>query len=76
MRYVRFQFDGEKKSGIIENCQDIYEIEGDFFNGYRLTDKHYSLESVTLLPPTSPSKIVAIGVNYRDHATEMSIPSP
>jgi len=29
-----------------------------------------------LLPPVTPSKIVAIGLNYKDHAAEMSKPLP
>jgi 2-keto-4-pentenoate hydratase/2-oxohepta-3-ene-1,7-dioic acid hydratase in catechol pathway len=29
-----------------------------------------------ILPPVSPSKIVAIGLNYRDHAAEMNKPLP
>ena len=31
---------------------------------------------VTLLPPCIPSKIVAVGLNYRDHAAELGFPIP
>ena len=34
------------------------------------------LAGATLLPPVEPSKIVAIGRNYRDHAAELGNPLP
>jgi 2-keto-4-pentenoate hydratase/2-oxohepta-3-ene-1,7-dioic acid hydratase in catechol pathway len=35
-----------------------------------------SLEEARLLPPAVPSKIVAVGLNYRDHAAERGKPLP
>ncbi len=34
------------------------------------------VEEVKLLPPTVPSKIVAVGLNYRDHAEELGVKVP
>jgi len=34
------------------------------------------LESVRLLPPVAPSKIVCVGLNYKDHAAEQNKPLP
>jgi len=34
------------------------------------------LESFTLLPPVRPSKIVCVGRNYKDHATELGNDAP
>ena len=37
----------------------------------------FALDSVTLLPPIpNPGKIIAIGLNYRDHAAEQNVPLP
>ncbi len=36
----------------------------------------YSFEEVTFLPPCRPTKIVCIGLNYRDHADESGLPVP
>lgn len=38
--------------------------------------REYSMDSVKVLPPCTPTKIVCVGLNYRDHAEEMkdSIP--
>lgn len=33
----------------------------------------YELSELRILPPASPSKIVCIGLNYRDHARELSM---
>jgi 2-keto-4-pentenoate hydratase/2-oxohepta-3-ene-1,7-dioic acid hydratase in catechol pathway len=33
--------------------------------------KEYALDKVTVLPPCKPTKIVCVGLNYKDHAAEM-----
>jgi 2-keto-4-pentenoate hydratase/2-oxohepta-3-ene-1,7-dioic acid hydratase in catechol pathway len=40
-------------------------------DGIRLTGVTYPLAEVTLLAPVLPSKVVAVGKNYADHAREM-----
>lgn len=49
----------------------VREIEGNPFDGVILTGREFTRTGVTILPPVSPSKIVAIGLNYKDHAFEM-----
>ena len=41
-----------------------------------MTDRWYDYDQVRILPPCQPSKIVAVGLNYRDHARELSLPEP
>ncbi len=36
----------------------------------------FELSELRILPPASPSKIVCIGLNYRDHARELSMEIP
>jgi 2-keto-4-pentenoate hydratase/2-oxohepta-3-ene-1,7-dioic acid hydratase in catechol pathway len=36
----------------------------------------YRLDEVRLLSPCFPSKVVAVGLNYRDHAEEVNLPVP
>jgi 2-keto-4-pentenoate hydratase/2-oxohepta-3-ene-1,7-dioic acid hydratase in catechol pathway len=56
---------------------DLFEIEGDVFREYRTTAPiPGGLDRVRLLAPVSPSKIVAVGLNYRDHAAEQGKPLP
>jgi 2-keto-4-pentenoate hydratase/2-oxohepta-3-ene-1,7-dioic acid hydratase in catechol pathway len=33
--------------------------------------KEYAMDKVTVLPPCKPTKIVCVGLNYKDHAAEM-----
>ena len=54
---------------------DARLVEGDVFGQYEL-GAAVALEGAALLPPVRPSKIVAIGLNYRDHALEMNKPLP
>jgi 2-keto-4-pentenoate hydratase/2-oxohepta-3-ene-1,7-dioic acid hydratase in catechol pathway len=49
----------------------VHEISGDIFGEWCETTRAWPLEQVKLLPPVTPSKIVCIGRNYREHAAEL-----
>ncbi|MFQ5721600.1 MAG: fumarylacetoacetate hydrolase family protein, partial [Candidatus Aminicenantales bacterium] len=49
----------------------LYPIRGSIFRKFKLEEEGIALGEVTLLPPVSPSKIIAVGANYRNHAHEM-----
>jgi 2-keto-4-pentenoate hydratase/2-oxohepta-3-ene-1,7-dioic acid hydratase in catechol pathway len=74
VRIARFSY-GEAASasfafGAIEG-DEIAVIDGHPFGEVTLTGRRLPLSGVRLLPPILPSKIVAIGKNYADHAREM-----
>ena len=69
MKFVRFLYDHTSAYGLLEGDQ-VRPIEGDPFSGYQPTRKELPLKAVRLLAPCIPSKIVAVGVNYPDHAAE------
>ena len=83
MRFCRFQSDDTVLYGLIEKTatQDVIHrtlgefpsIESDFERGAPV---ELPLTSVRLLSPVSPSKIVCIGRNYREHAKELNHPIP
>jgi len=50
-------------------------VEGDIFGAHELGDTIAS-NGQRLLSPVAPSKIVAIGLNYKDHAAEQGKPLP
>jgi len=54
----------------------VQEISGDIFAGYQVNDVSYSLQTIKILAPCDPSKIVAVGLNYRTHATEVNMELP
>jgi 2-keto-4-pentenoate hydratase/2-oxohepta-3-ene-1,7-dioic acid hydratase in catechol pathway len=54
----------------VERDGKLYWLEGDVFGSYR-AGAEIAESAHTLLAPTAPSKIMAIGLNYKDHAAEM-----
>jgi 2-keto-4-pentenoate hydratase/2-oxohepta-3-ene-1,7-dioic acid hydratase in catechol pathway len=52
--------------------------EGEWFDGFVLPRSQYSipLAEVRLLAPVTPSKIVCVGRNYREHAAELGNKMP
>ena len=77
MRIVRFEKEGRSGYGILEGEQ-ISVLWGTPYNeGLKnTTGEVMSLPEVKLLAPCEPGKIVALGLNYRDHAAEIGHPLP
>ncbi len=72
MKVLRFGIAGRIAWGALgPNSETVREAEGAPFGGIRFTGNEYRLGEVRLFAPVSPSKIVAVGLNYRDHAREM-----
>ena len=71
MRIVRYLYKNEEPvyGWVFEN--KVGDIEGDIFGEYRRLEAEIPLESVRLLAPSQPSKIVCIGRNYTEHAKEL-----
>jgi len=75
MRIVRYVEGTVTNWGVIKG-DAVREMEGDPFGHFHLTSKTTRMQEVKLLAPCLPSKIVALGLNYRDHAEEMKIALP
>jgi 2-keto-4-pentenoate hydratase/2-oxohepta-3-ene-1,7-dioic acid hydratase in catechol pathway len=75
MKIFRFRYRNKILWGVLKE-ESIYPIRGPIFDDFRIDEKGISIGSVSLLPPVEPSKIVAVGVNYKDHALEMRRPLP
>ena len=58
---------------VIERSDFWYELKGDIYAGYEagLQLDAEEVSAARVLAPVMPSKIVAVGLNYRDHAKEM-----
>lgn len=59
----------------VERGGELFWLEGDVFGEYRTGDA-ITQKGLTFLAPVAPTKIVAIGLNYKDHAAEMNKPIP
>lgn len=70
MRLVRFQIQNEdaQLGWVFEDR--IGPIEGSIFGMFQRKEALYPIESVRLLPPVQPSKIICVGRNYVAHAKE------
>jgi 2-keto-4-pentenoate hydratase/2-oxohepta-3-ene-1,7-dioic acid hydratase in catechol pathway len=75
MKIVRFRAAGKTRYGVLEGTH-IVEYAGTPYGTFKKARKRYALRQAVLLAPVVPSKIVAVGLNYRDHAEEMSLPVP
>ncbi len=75
MKIVRFAIDSKVKYGILTG-KSIQGIEDKPYRYLKLINHHYQLSKVKLLSPCTPSKIVALGLNYHSHAEELNMPLP
>ena len=69
MRLVRFALKGRMGYGILKGEQ-VFPLNDSPFRGLTETGEVLALAEVPLLAPCDPSKIIALGLNYRDHAAE------
>jgi 2-keto-4-pentenoate hydratase/2-oxohepta-3-ene-1,7-dioic acid hydratase in catechol pathway len=68
---------GDRCQHVIEQDGGLREIDGDLFGQWRPgAPIAGGLASVKICAPVNPSKIVAVGLNYRDHAAEQGKPLP
>jgi 2-keto-4-pentenoate hydratase/2-oxohepta-3-ene-1,7-dioic acid hydratase in catechol pathway len=67
----RFQKDGEIFYGKIVEGK-IFRARGDIFGSPTFDKKPVLRKGVKTLVPVVPSKIIAVGINYLDHAREMN----
>jgi 2-keto-4-pentenoate hydratase/2-oxohepta-3-ene-1,7-dioic acid hydratase in catechol pathway len=75
MRIVRFSVNNEVGYGTLEDSQ-ITRIEGNIFVAWKKGNSKLCLEEARLLAPIQPPNILAIGLNYREHARESKQPIP
>src|SRR5438270_853787 len=82
MRYCRFQLNGQAQYGLVESAggRDVImrllvtppeTADGDLESLRTRRIEPIALDEASLLAPVSPSKIVCVGRNYREHAAEL-----
>ena len=70
MRIARFSTDGGMSFGVVEE-NTVAAVAAHPFGELTFTGQRFPLADVRLLAPILPSKVIAIGKNYADHAREM-----
>lgn len=82
MRIARFVVKGTTKYGVLEGCE-VRAVRGSPYDGFKGPGGNLAFDGSTfdpgairLLAPCQPSKIVAVGLNYRRHAEEFKSAVP
>ena len=75
MKIVRFKAGDDIAYGLAE-AEGVTLYQGSPFVAWEATETMIPWESVQLLAPVLPSKVVAVGKNYVDHAAEMDSDVP
>ena len=73
MKLVRYRTADGPRWGMVEGDR-VAEIRGDVLDRWERTGASRPLAELALLAPCWPTKIVAIGLNYRAHAAEAGLP--
>ena len=75
MKIVRFRAGDDIAYGLAE-AEGVTLYQGSPFVAWEPTETLIPWEAVQLLAPVLPSKVVAVGQNYADHAEEFDSPVP
>jgi 2-keto-4-pentenoate hydratase/2-oxohepta-3-ene-1,7-dioic acid hydratase in catechol pathway len=68
-RYVRFSNRNKICYGLVKGDK-VIELTGEAFPDFKVSGIEYDLSSVKLLTPCTPSKVVCVGLNYKDTILE------
>lgn len=72
MRYIRYASGSNEYFGLLTDC-NVRKIEGSVFSeNHIITDTCFDISQIKLLPPVKPTKIIALGYNYKDLVGEKS----
>ena len=73
-RYVRFLCNGSTSYGLLQG-EEIQELQGGLFDTPQTTGRIFAMNQVGLLTPHIPSKILAVGLNYKSHLGTRTAPA-
>lgn len=74
-KFARIKIDS-KICYALADGEKFWEIEGDIFKKFKITSLSHPAKKVKILTPAVPSKIIAVGLNYRNHARELKMALP
>jgi len=75
MKIVRYTTDRKAEYGIW-NGELVQGLAGTPYQRIKTTGRYHQMSDLRLLPPCTPSKVIALGLNYRSHAEEVKLPIP
>ncbi|MEK6775274.1 MAG: fumarylacetoacetate hydrolase family protein [bacterium] len=75
MKIYRVVFESRIRYAFLDG-EGLVFMKNDLSEGSVPTETIIPMKEAVILSPCTPSKIVAAGLNYRDHAQELSMPVP
>ena len=75
MKIVRFYYKNRLRWGILNN-KSITFLKDPPFKTIKLGSRKIPANKVKLVSPVNPTKVVCVGLNYRDHAAELGMKIP
>ena len=85
MKFLRFRFkhNDEIKTGYLSE-EKVIELQGDILDYFNAdndkieedTVKSHPVDDIEITKPVDPSKVVCVGLNYKDHADELEMTLP
>ena len=75
MKIVRYTT-GKRTEYGIWNGELVQVLAGTPYHHLKTTNRYQKLSDLRLLSPCTPSKIIALGLNYHSHAEEVKLPIP
>ena len=75
MKIFRYKHENNFLYGILKK-ENIFPVKGSIFDDFTLGKEGIPISEVKLLPPVEPTKIVAVGRNYKSHVMERGKPVP
>ena len=75
MKIYRYKHENKISYGILKE-ETLFPVIGSIFKKIKIKEKGIPISETILLPPVEPTKVVAVGRNYKEHADEMGRPIP
>jgi 2-keto-4-pentenoate hydratase/2-oxohepta-3-ene-1,7-dioic acid hydratase in catechol pathway len=75
MKLARFEVDQDVFFGVVDGDR-VKLLEGTYWDSLQGSDETVKISEVKLLAPINPSKIVCVGLNYREHIKEINAERP
>ena len=75
MKIARVFHNKKAKWAILEGSH-LRLLKGDPYHGIKSTSQKIPVLKAKFLPPAAPSKIILVGLNYKDHAKELKMEIP
>ena len=76
MKIVRYEANGGATYGALQDDGSIRDLIGSPFEDFSVGDRVADFDSVRVLPPVEPRKVIGVGLNYTKHIEEIGMNKP